>query len=153
MYIHEDDCAEDTDGLAGGSVHNVKQHHHRANAWRAVTHPCVWWGCLRKNQFTKVSVMIEQPDIYTMFLFPSCLLCAPNTLPHLSCLLSIGFNSCVSHVVASQLKNKLRQYGSIWAYWSIISCVSTLLAAPCLVFSILTLRLLCFFSGCHCTHP
>lgn len=72
-------------------------------------------GVWERIKFLKVSVMMEQPDKFTMFLFLGCLLCAPNTLPHLSRLISIGFNSHVSHVVASQLKNKLRQYGSIWS--------------------------------------
>lgn len=64
----------------------------------------------------KGSVMMKNPDEFSVFVpdqSSSRCLCAPNTLPCLSHVISIGFNSRRSHVVASQLKNKLRQYGSI----------------------------------------
>lgn len=77
-------------------------------------------------------------------------LCAPNTLPCLSHVISIGFNSRWSHVVASQLKNKLRQYGSIWAHWKHdFLCFSCTLS----YFPHFNAVTIVFFLGCHCTHP
>ncbi len=156
-YINEDDCAEGTDGLTGGSFHNVKAMQPQSQCLEqcdASVCVCVSdGGVWERIIFMKVSVMMEQPDKFAMFLFLGCLLCAPNTLHHLSHLISIGFNPHVSHVVASQLKNKLWQYGSIR------SCSKYYF----LYFNTFSCRLLCFlhfhaatvvfFPGCHCIHP
>lgn len=156
-YINEDDCAEDTDGLAGGSFHNVKAMQPQSQCLeRCDASVCVYvsdGGVWERIKFMKVSVMMEQPDKFSMFLFLGCLQCDLNTLPHLSHLISIGFSSHVSHVVASQLKNKLRQYGSLrscskysFLYFNTFSCT-----LPCFLnFHAATVV---FFPGCHCIHP
>jgi len=63
----------------------------------------------------KVSVRMENPDELTVFLFliKASVIACMLLIYSLAYLISIGFSSRWSHVVASQLKNRLRQYGSI----------------------------------------